>query len=99
MIDYKLELPDDFDDYAWEVESKGWFNGAIFVLGHVRYRLFFYDPTRLSQDIEDELEGGVAFLERNLLVVKTVDRNNMEKAIEFLAKSGKYIDLKVCDEF
>jgi len=93
MIDYKLELPDDFNDYAWEVESKGWFSGAIAVLGGCRYRVAFYDPTRLSQDIEDELDENVAFLERNLLVIKSVDRNNMEKAIEFLAKSGKYIDM------
>lgn len=93
MIDYKLELPDDFEDYAWEVESKGWFSGAIALLGGSRYKVVFYDPTRLSQDIKDELDESVAFLERNLMIVKTVDRNNMEKAIEFIAKTGKYADM------
>lgn len=93
MIDYKLELPDDFDDYAWEVESKGWFSAATALFGGRRFKLVFYDPTRLAQDIEAELDEGVVFLERNLLVVKSVDRNNMDKAIEFIAKTGKYIDM------
>lgn len=93
MINYKLELPDDFDDYAWEVESKGWFSGATALFGGRRFELVFYDPARLSQDIKDELDEGVAFLERNLLVVKSVDRNHMEKAIEFIARTGKYIDM------
>ena len=93
MIDYSLELPDDFDDYAWEVESKGWFSGAIALFGGSRYRVVFYDLARLSQDIEEELDESAAFLERNLLVVKTVDRNNMEKAIEFVAKTERYVDM------
>lgn len=92
MINYKLVLPNDFDDYAWEIESKGWFN-AIAEFDGARYQISFYDPTRLSQDVEDELDENPAFYESNLLVVKLVDRPHMEKAVEYLAKTGKYIGM------
>jgi hypothetical protein len=93
MIDYKIELPTDFDDYAWEVESKGWLNDIVVSFEGVRYRVVFYDPTRLAQDIDEDLEENAVFLESNILVVKTVNRNYMEKAIEFIAQTGKYIDM------
>ena len=93
MIDYKLELPDDFDEYSWEVESKGWFGDAIAVFDGNRYRVAFYDQVRLAQDIEVELEGSTSFFEPNLLIIKSVDRNHMEKAIEFVAKDGKYVGM------
>lgn len=49
MVDYVLKLPVDFDDYAWEVESKGWFGEAVVVAQGKRYKLNFYDPVRLTQ--------------------------------------------------
>lgn len=93
MISYKLELPDDFDDYAWEVESKGWFSGGVAIFDGRRFRLAFYDPARLSQDIKDELNGGIVFFECNILIVKSVDRDHMEKAIAYIAETGKYTDM------
>ena len=93
MIDFKLELPDDFDDYSWEVESKGWFDDAIAVFDGNRYRVAFYDQARLAQDIDEELDGSTVFFEPNLLVVKSVDRNHMERAIESIAKDGKYVSM------
>jgi hypothetical protein len=92
VIKFQLVLPNDFDEYAWEVESKGWFN-AIAEFDGNRYQISFYDPTRLSQDIEDELDENPIFYESNLLVVKSVDRSNMEKAVEYVANTGKYIGM------
>ena len=89
MIDYKLALPNDFDDYAWEVESKGWFE-ATAEFDNKRFTITFYDQARLSQVIADELESVPAFYESNLFVLKSVDRNNMERAIDYIAKSETY---------
>lgn len=69
MVDYELTLPNDFDDYAWEVESKGWFSGAVVRFQGKQYRLNFYDPTRLAQEIADELSDRDVFVEDNLLVI------------------------------
>ncbi len=94
MIDYKLSFPDDFDDYEWELESKGWFNGAVVVCQESNYRLSFYDPVRLAQEIEDELSSTAVFMEENLVVINSVDRAHMEKAVKYLMESGKYKDLQ-----
>ena len=59
----------------------------------IRYRVAFYDQKRLAQDIEEELEDNSMFFEPNLLIVKSVDRSYMEKAIESMARDGKYIGM------
>lgn len=82
-----LVLPENFDDYAWEVESKG-----VFWDVHLRYRgreypLTFYDPQRLAQDVADQLEEGPLFFERNIVVVRKVTREAMVLAAQELARN------------
>lgn len=89
MTEFALVLPADFDDYAWEVQTKGWFADALLTVAGKRYRLNFYDPVRLSQEIESELERGVAFAEPNLVIVRRVTRSDMQRAAEMLAQSGQ----------
>lgn len=94
MTNYKLELPDDFDDYSWEVESKGWFSLAVAEIDNNRYEINFYDPVRLSQEIESEFEyTSSVFYEKNLLIIPTVDRIHMEKAIEEIVNSKRYLEM------
>lgn len=88
MTDGSLVFPEGFDDYAFEVESKGWFAGATFAFLGKKRRMTFYDPFRLRQDIEEELQGGRFFFEPNLVVVPSVTRENMEKAVKALIQSG-----------
>ena len=91
----RVEFPGDFEDYAWEVKSKGWFQGAVAVIDGRRYRMMFYDPGRLSQDAERELLRGVAFFfEPNLVVVSSVTREHMEAAVLAIVASGQHTDLK-----
>ena len=89
MLDHRMTFPDDFDDYAWEVEAKGWFSGAVLSVAGKDYPLNFYDPVRLSQSIEDELERGSSFCEPNLIVVRAVTRSQMEGAVRDMVKSGQ----------
>ena len=53
----------------------------------------FYDPVRLGQEIQSEVERGSIFFEPNLVVVKSVTRADMERAAEFLALSGQAASL------
>jgi hypothetical protein len=87
--DYSLVFPEGFDDYAWEVESKGWFGDARLAFMGRSYRMNFYEPVRLAQEIEDELKRGRPFFEPNLVVVPSVTRQHMEAAVEFLVEYGQ----------
>jgi hypothetical protein len=88
MSGSSLIFPDEFEQYAWELESKGWFGEARLEFQGRRYRLTFYAPTRLGQEIEEELQRGGFFFEPNLVVVPTVTRQNMEKAAAQLVEQG-----------
>ena len=87
MSEFSFVLPADFADYEWQAEAKGWFSEATLIVSGKRYRLNFYDPARLSQEIEDELERDGWFFEPNLVLVKSVTRSHMQRAAEQLAKS------------
>lgn len=76
-----LLLPDDFDDYAWEIEAKGVFLNVGVRLGDRIVNVTFYDPVRLQQEIESDLLAGRAFAVERLRVVSKVTRENMQAAI------------------
>lgn len=80
-----LRLPDDFEDYAWEVEAKGVFWDARVVLGGLELPVTFYDPVRLAQDVEEDVESQRSFAVRNLIVVGRLTIEEMTTAIAALA--------------
>ena len=85
-----LWLPDDFDSYAWEVESKGCFFEAILFVNNQTYQISFYDPIRLIQEIKDDIDCTGVFFERNLVVVRSVTRTNMQEAVDMLINSSRH---------
>jgi hypothetical protein len=89
MSNFSFDLPEDFADYAWEVEAKGWFPGARLTVSGKKYQLIFYEPVRLAQTIEGELEERGVFFEPNLVIVQSVTRPHMERAAAFLVESGQ----------
>ena len=93
MLDYSFDYPEGFSEYEWEVTAKGYFSEMRFTLSGKSYRLNFYDPVRLSQEIESELERGGPFLEPNVVVIRSVTRLNMERAVEQLVESAKVASL------
>jgi hypothetical protein len=76
----ELELPNDFDQYGWEVESKGVYWGGTLREGSISVPVTFYDPYRLSQDLADELADGRVFTVVNLVVVERVTVDMMRAA-------------------
>ncbi|MBR1208674.1 MULTISPECIES: hypothetical protein [unclassified Bradyrhizobium] len=93
MPGFSLELPADFADYEWEVEAKGWFSQARINASGKRYLLNFYDPARLAQAINDELERGRVFFEPNLVIVQSITRTSMEQAVALLMESGELTNM------
>ena len=93
MPDYSFILPADFLDYEFEVQAKGWFSEATLSISGKIYRLNFYDVVRLNQDIEDELAGVGVFFEPNVIIVSTVTKVSMERAVELLIDSGRLVSL------
>lgn len=91
MQNWSLDLPNDFADYEWEVEAKGWFEARLTAEG-LKYQLRFYDPARLRQQIDDELGRERAFFEPNLIIVQFVTRANMEHAVRRLVESGQLVN-------
>ena len=89
VFDFSFVLPEDFVDYEWEVTAKGCFSEARIIVSGRRYRLNFYDPVRLSQEIESGLQRGGVFIERNLIVIRSVTRLEMERAAELVVQSGQ----------
>jgi len=87
MSSSTLVFPEDFRDYEWEVEAKGYFSEAKLSASGKNYRLNFFDRVRLRQEIEDELGQGRVFFEPNLVVVNSVTRAEMERAAEVLVQS------------
>ncbi|MFO1111434.1 MAG: hypothetical protein U1E61_19855 [Bradyrhizobium sp.] len=93
MSSFSLELPADFENYAWEVKAKGWFSEARIITAERRYKINFYDLTRLTQHIKDEFERGQIFFEPNLVIVQSITPACMQRAATELVQSGQVISL------
>jgi hypothetical protein len=85
---YTIHFPDWYDDLAaMEHEAKGYLGGVIVRFADdARYELFFIDPVRLQQDLEEAVAAGQSwFAEPNMIVVKDTTRAAIEKAVAQLA--------------
>lgn len=81
MKKYIIKIEKDFSDYAWEIELKGCFEVDIQIFDKI-YTFNFYDPIRLNQTIEDDLNSNQYFFYENLVVLPKVNLRNIEKFIE-----------------
>jgi hypothetical protein len=77
------------DELDWQIqEMKGWI-GNVTVMWEGGARVFeVYDPVRLAQTVDLEIEQIGRFTARSLLVVPSVTRENIETAISAIADSG-----------
>lgn len=89
MVDYTLVWPVDFDDYSWELESKGWFAGLEIIVATEVLRPTFYDPVSLAQDVAAEMSSSKVFAESCVVVVDRVTRSSIESAVAELARTGE----------
>jgi hypothetical protein len=92
MAEYEIVFPDDFADYEYEYEAKGYLTGARLLFGGLEAELAIYDPTRLAQEVDDEI-GQVGYLAcPNLLVVPEVSKKAISDAVARLSR-GQFSEI------
>lgn len=81
--DLVIDLPTEWDErFAWEAESRGVLDGVVVQDGDGnRFRATIYDPVRLRQDLEEEMQWDRPFVVvPGLIVVPSVTRACIERA-------------------
>jgi hypothetical protein len=87
-VEYVIRFPDYFDEYAGEIEAKGYFADLEIDVGGLKYKPPLYDTVRVRQECEDHLTGGgAAFAERNLVVLSKITREQIGAGIAELART------------
>jgi len=96
LIQPIIRFPEGFKErMEMEMTSRGYLSSVMVQLGEEQYRLFFYDPTRMQQDLEEETKLGRCYLaEPNLVLLPEITTENIEKAILGLCQNGYFQHLK-----
>jgi hypothetical protein len=87
----RMIFREPFDERtAFEVSRKGWYNGLTVELeGGSQYEIIFYDPIRLSQDLETEIQqGGLFIADPRMVIVGEINEASMREAIIELYRKG-----------
>lgn len=93
---YIIKYPEGYieDSYfQFEVEAKGYLQNVILRFLNRDYKLTFYDPIRLEQDILEELKIGKYYFASNLIVVESVNIEHINDAIMGMIRNGDVIHL------
>ena len=92
----RVILPTGFDEQAAaETPLKGWLSAQVELDDGCRYAVYFSDPIRLQQDVDDAIHNGKpCFAEPGLIIVPEVTVQAVEDAIQFLWKQGFFASLK-----
>jgi hypothetical protein len=94
---YKIHFHPSFDDRAeLEMTDRGYLSHVEVELDDgSRYPVFFYDPIRLRQDLEEMSAHGVPVIaEPGMIVVPNVTKETIRIAIERLIEEGYFEHLR-----
>jgi hypothetical protein len=92
----RVILPTGFDEQtAAETPLKGWLSARVELDDGCRYAVYFSDPIRLQQDVEEAVHNSQpCFAEPGLIIVPEVTVQAMQDAVQFLWKQGFFVSLK-----
>jgi hypothetical protein len=94
----RLLLPEGFDERAaFEVSSKGWLSTQVETYDGRLYPIFFYDPVRLQQDLEDGSE--LCLAEPGMVVLPEVTVEAAEAAVRHLWLKGYFNHLQAQQKY
>jgi hypothetical protein len=94
---YTVVFPQWYDArLEYETPAKGYLSGVEVRLGDgLRYQLYFIDPVRLRQTLEDDTEAGRPyFAEPGLVVLPEVSTEAIREAVPALVRDGYFRHLK-----
>lgn len=93
IYDAKYYFDDDL--YQLEVESKGCLlNIIVEFSNNIKYKISFYDISRFSQDVAEELQQSSFFYEENIIFLTRITKENIIRTINELENKGIYYRLK-----
>jgi hypothetical protein len=92
----RVILPAGFDERAAvETPLKGWLSAQVELDDGCRYAVYFSDPIRLQQDMDDAVQNGrPCFAEPGLIIVPEVTVQSIQDAVQFLWQQGFFASLK-----
>ncbi len=92
----RVILPERFDERAaFEANLKGWLSAQVELEDGSCYTVYFSDPIRLQQDLEEEVKlGKPCFAEPGLIVLPEVTVEAIQDAAQFLWEQGFFARLK-----
>jgi hypothetical protein len=92
----RIIFPEGFDERAaFEAPLKGWLNAQIELEDGCRYAVYFSDPIRLQQDVDEAVKSAKpCFAEPGLIIVPEVTIKAIQDAVQFLWKQGFFAYLK-----
>ena len=93
---YTIIFTDDSEYNEFFSEEKGYRQDVVVIADKKKYKVYITDLTRLTQDYELENENGGYWQEPNLIIVKSVNRSEIEKTIDRLYKVGFFDQLGSC---
>jgi hypothetical protein len=88
--------PAGFDERAVaEALLKGWLSAMVELDDGCRYAVYFSDPIRLQQDLDEAVQHGKpCFAEPGLIIVPEVTVQTIQDTVQFLWKQGFFATLK-----
>ena len=86
----RVIFPERFDEQAaFETSLKGWLSAQVELEGGCRYAVYFSDPIRLQQDLDEAVKSGMpCFFEPSLIILPEVTVEAIQDAVQFLWKQG-----------
>lgn len=89
MKKYKIIYQNNIELYNDEYFDRGYRDDVIVVINNKKYKLYIIEPIRLSQDFESEIiDYGYYQMEPNIIIVKKITRDEIEKVIDSLVKEN-----------
>ncbi|MEH6629954.1 MAG: hypothetical protein V7776_03975 [Halopseudomonas aestusnigri] len=94
MPNFEIHFSTDFSEYEWEIEAKGWYGDLPVTWRGKLYMLNFFDPVRLNQDLQGELEQNSIALLLNTVIIDRLTKNGITEAVSKLVNSGELSEFK-----
>jgi hypothetical protein len=88
----RLSFPDGYDESFYEHEQRGYLDYVTVHLPNDRqFQVCFYDPKRLSQELEIRRKAGVVCVaEPGLIVIPRITLEYMQEAVNRLFNEGYF---------
>lgn len=93
----KIIFPENYDARSeLETPARGYLSDVVVQIEDgSRYKLFFIDPVRLGQTLEDDVkEGHNYYTEAGLVILPEVTTSSIQQAVQGLWRDGYFESLK-----